>query len=44
MRDIADADERRVQALVEQDDAMWRERALNAEEALKAPTPAHSQR
>lgn len=36
---IADADERRGQALAEQDDrqeATWRERALNAEDALKA--------
>jgi chromosome segregation ATPase len=36
---IADADERRGQALVEHDeqhDATWRERALNAEDALKA--------
>jgi hypothetical protein len=36
---IADADERRSHALVEQDEqheATWRERALNAEEALKA--------
>ena len=35
---IADADERRGQALVEQDEqheATWRERALNAEDALK---------
>jgi chromosome segregation ATPase len=36
---IADADERRGQALTDQDDqheATWRERALNAEDALKA--------
>jgi chromosome segregation ATPase len=36
---IADADQRRGQALVEQDEqhaATWRERALNAEDALKA--------
>jgi chromosome segregation ATPase len=36
---IADVDERRGQALAEQDDrqeATWRERALNAEDALKA--------